>query len=122
LKILGTIFLTCVIFVQTFSTYFIRADFYLNQSYIAKNLCENRDKPMMHCNGKCYLSKKITEQQQKDHSPVSKTERLEIQPFFLPDTFLLNNTFAEVSKPTYFVTKENTFPAFSIAIFHPPTA
>ena len=26
----------------------------------------------MHCNGKCYLSKKITEQEKKDHSPVSK--------------------------------------------------
>jgi hypothetical protein len=34
----------------------------------------------------------------------------------------LNNAFAEVSKPIYFFAKENTFPAFSTAIFHPPTA
>jgi hypothetical protein len=77
---------------------------------------------MMHCNGKCYLSKKITEQQQKDHSPVSKTERLDIQPFFLPETFLLENTVAVVSKPRYFINQENTFSSFSTPIFHPPTA
>ena len=45
LKILASIFLTSVIFIQTFSTYFIKADFYLNQSYITKNLCVNREKP-----------------------------------------------------------------------------
>ena len=31
----------------------------VNQDYIAKNLCENRDKPMLNCNGQCYLAKKL---------------------------------------------------------------
>jgi len=41
------------------SRLFIYAGFKLNQSYITAKLCENRDKPLMHCNGKCYLMKKI---------------------------------------------------------------
>ncbi|MEO8822084.1 MAG: hypothetical protein ABI366_00820 [Ginsengibacter sp.] len=122
MKVLATIFLTCVIFIQTFSTYFIKADFYLNQSFIAKTLCVNQDKPMMHCNGKCYLSKKITDQQKKDHSPISKTEKFDVQSYFLPDAFLINNTFFVVFHHNYFMKKENVVSFFSTSIFHPPTA
>lgn len=31
----------------------------VNKDFIAKNLCENRNKPGKHCNGKCYLAKEI---------------------------------------------------------------
>lgn len=31
----------------------------INQSYITETLCENKDKPKMHCNGKCYLNKQL---------------------------------------------------------------
>ena len=122
MKIFATIFLTSIIFVQTFSTYFIKADFYLNQSYIAKNLCVNRDMPMMHCNGKCYLSKKITEQEKKDNSPISKTEKFDVQFFFLPETLLLKNTFSIILKHQYIIKEENLVSSVSTSIFHPPTA
>jgi len=42
-----------------FTRLFIYAGFELNRNYIAAKLCENRDKPWMHCNGKCYFMKKI---------------------------------------------------------------
>ncbi|HEU4716892.1 MAG TPA: hypothetical protein VFU15_03625 [Bacteroidia bacterium] len=35
------------------------ADYLLNRNYIANVLCENRDKPKMHCNGKCHLMKEL---------------------------------------------------------------
>lgn len=31
----------------------------LNIDYIIKNYCVNKDKPEMHCNGKCYLNKQL---------------------------------------------------------------
>ena len=31
----------------------------LNQKYISENLCINRDRPEMECNGKCNLQKKL---------------------------------------------------------------
>lgn len=41
-------------------------DFEIRRDYIVANLCVNRDKPMMHCNGKCYLAKRIAEAKEKD--------------------------------------------------------
>lgn len=32
---------------------------WLNRDYIARVLCVNRDKPQMHCNGKCHLAKQL---------------------------------------------------------------
>ena len=34
-------------------------DFELRKEYIIQNLCENRFKPQMNCNGHCYLAKKL---------------------------------------------------------------
>lgn len=121
LKIFATIFLTFSIFIQTFSTFIIQADFFLNRSYIAKNLCVNRDKPLMHCNGKCYLSKKLKDQEKQDQSPVSKTERFDAQPFFIPQLFSVK-TAVVISKPRYFIRNENVVSSFPRFIFHPPSA
>ena len=78
--------------------------------------------PMMHCNGKCYLSKKITEQEKKDNSPISKTEKFDVQFFFLPETLLLKNTFSIILKHQYIIKEENLVSSVSTSIFHPPTA
>jgi hypothetical protein len=44
--------------------------FYSNQSYIANNLCINKDQPEKNCHGKCYLSQLLNENNDgKDESP-----------------------------------------------------
>jgi hypothetical protein len=50
----------------------------VNQDYIAKNLCENRDKPMLNCNGQCYLAKQLKAAEQKEQK--SNSERLAKMP------------------------------------------
>jgi hypothetical protein len=50
----------------------MNAEFNLNHSFIATSLCVNRDKPMMHCNGKCFLQKQL-DQQQDQQSNNQKT-------------------------------------------------
>ncbi len=50
----------------------------VNQDYIAKNLCENRDKPMLNCNGQCYLAKQLKAVEEKEQK--SNSERLEKMP------------------------------------------
>lgn len=42
-------------------------EYYANYDYVATVLCENRDKPALACNGKCYLQK----QMQKVSQPAS---------------------------------------------------
>jgi hypothetical protein len=110
------------IFIQTFSTYIIQADFMLNRSYIAKNLCVNRDKPMMGCNGKCYLSKKLKEQEKQDRqAPVSRTEKFDVAPFFVPKTFLLETSVVNL-KTEFFIKDDGIVSTFHSSIFHPPSA
>ncbi|MEN8125240.1 MAG: hypothetical protein ABFR32_08920 [Bacteroidota bacterium] len=41
-------------------------EYFVNYDYIANELCENKDKPLMACNGKCYLEKQVKEQQNLD--------------------------------------------------------
>lgn len=53
---------------QMFSQLGVLAGYELNKDYIASVLCVNRDKPEMHCDGKCYLKKKLQQDQQRKNS------------------------------------------------------
>ena len=44
----------------------------INQDYIAKNLCVNRDKPMMNCNGQCFLAKKLKAAEDKEQKSTDR--------------------------------------------------
>lgn len=109
-------------FIQTFSTFVIQAEFYLNRSYIAENLCVNKDKPMMHCNGNCYLSKKLKAQQKQDQeAPVSKSQTFDVMPFFVPKLFIIEGT-ASHPKIHYYIKDESLVSYFHSSVFHPPAA
>lgn len=54
------------------------AYYQINRDYIAENLCVNRDKPMLNCNGQCYLAKKLKAAEEKEQK--SNSERLEKMP------------------------------------------
>lgn len=55
------ILLSIVYFSGIFSPFYVYAGYLINRKYIADNLCENKMKPGMHCNGKCYLADKLAE-------------------------------------------------------------
>ena len=43
-------------------------EYVLRYQYIVNELCENRDKPILSCNGKCYLGDQVEKQLQlEDH-------------------------------------------------------
>jgi hypothetical protein len=44
---------------QTNTALVIYAGYEMNKGYITEKYCENKDKPMMHCNGKCHMVKEI---------------------------------------------------------------
>ena len=37
-------------------------EYVVNYDYIVKVLCENKDEPEMHCNGKCHLTKELAKE------------------------------------------------------------
>ncbi len=71
----------------TLSKLLILVKFKINQDYIAKVLCENRNKPVLACEGTCFLSDQLKEQEvptsdcQLPPFPVEK-----LQPLFITHT------------------------------------
>src|SRR5580658_6063001 len=53
--------LLLVFFAQAAGRYFVVADYYVNTSAYVAN-CINKDRPWMHCNGRCQLCKKLRQQ------------------------------------------------------------
>ncbi|TWI82486.1 hypothetical protein LX66_5059 [Chitinophaga japonensis] len=105
---------------QTFSKAMIVAEYQLNRDYIAKFLCVNRDKPKLHCNGRCHMMKKIKQEEKKDQdNPERKAEnKFEIiTAAFQPASI---TPFRTVSNMEYPVFQESICTDFTASFFHPP--
>jgi len=64
---------------SSFSKAVIIADFYANQDYIAKNLCENRGNVKMHCCGRCMLRKRLArDANQEQNNPERRVDNKEV--------------------------------------------
>lgn len=105
---------------SSFSRFFVYASFEVNQKYIASTLCENRDKPQLHCNGKCYLAKKLKQAEEKERKQEENAQKKGFQ-----DNFLVK-AIVQLRTPVY-VLKKNTareghfdLPQRSFDILHPP--
>jgi len=66
LKRVIAIFVLSALFSSNCSRFFIYAGFELNHQYIAANLCVNKGRPWMHCNGHCYFMRKIKEARENE--------------------------------------------------------
>lgn len=97
----------------------------VNQDYIAKNLCENRDKPMLDCNGQCYLAKQLKAAEEKEQK--SNSERLAkmpevvlafqaIQPIFKATFLQISVAEDHFATPPFLVSND------AKGFFHPPRA
>lgn len=119
-----TVFLLLIWFSQLSGRYFVMLDFYLNQDFIAQTLCINRDKPQMHCNGHCQLSKKLNEESKKNQeSPERRTDnRSEIFYAALFQKDLLTPLFTIVAKNYLHPDCIGSPIDQATAVFHPPTA
>lgn len=106
-----------------YSRFFIYAGFELNKKYIATTLCENRDKPWLHCNGKCYFMKKINQAAENEKKQEAKDNLTRFEISFFQEPFQL--VFIE---PTIIKTKKGSCPAYAYqyssryieTIFRPP--
>jgi hypothetical protein len=77
---------------------------------------------MMNCNGKCYLEKKIKEQEKQDQqTPVTKNIKFDIQPFFVPKPFSFQAE-SFLVKMNFFIKDDLTIISFPHIILRPPIA
>ncbi len=64
----------------------IYLNFKINQEYISKELCENREVPEKNCNGKCYLSKQLQKQdkkEKKEKAPIKQRIKIDVLCFVI---------------------------------------
>jgi len=55
------------------------AEYIVNYDYIVTNLCENKNRPQLQCDGKCYLAKMFAKKSRNDHNnPFAEGQLLEI--------------------------------------------
>jgi hypothetical protein len=119
LKSLGAILFFIIFFAQTFNQFFIVFGFYANRSYYT-SICENKARPILHCNGKCQLAKKLRQEEKKDQQNPqrrfeNKTDNIIFLSYssihllsFLPRSeYAINNTVKPID--------------FSFPFFHPPS-
>src|SRR5690606_413609 len=71
------LFLICAVIITNFTQLFIYSAYQLNKDYIVAELCENKDKPELNCEGKCYLTKQLKqadsqEKKQEEQSPRTR--------------------------------------------------
>jgi hypothetical protein len=118
----AAIFLLLSFLAQTFSKYVLIADYLSNTAAFAQN-CVNKDKPMMHCNGKCQLCKKMAQQENPDkQAPERKSGNDKNDPL------LFRSGFSELTSPFSIPASTLRHPDLSSgspiqmprAIFHPP--
>jgi hypothetical protein len=61
---------------SNFAVYFVYAGFEMNKKEIADKMCENKNRPWMHCNGKCYLMKKLKQAEEKEKKHDLENQRV----------------------------------------------
>lgn len=71
MNLICSIFLT---FFVVFRPLVPLVDYAVNYHYISQELCENKELPNLHCNGKCYLAKELAKSNDTESSPLHKTK------------------------------------------------
>lgn len=106
---------------QIFSKTFIVADYYINKDFIATTLCINKDKPQLHCEGKCQLKKQLEKEDKKEKSPLgSFKNKSEIQ-LFSEKTDVVSFFAVTVSDKTKAPYSFSISEKHLLIVFHPPT-
>lgn len=121
LKVLPhSILVLVVLFSQIYNSLVV-AGYELNYDYYSQELCENKDKPALHCEGKCMLSKQLAVQDDSQNEGEA--------PVLMPSLRLFAEDGAAARLPQAFETKTHAstaylaqFPAEPLlpGIDHPP--
>ncbi len=121
-RVLAIVLFVAVLF-QSMSKLVVIINYQIHKDYVAKNLCENRDKPKMCCKGKCQLKKQLNKTE--NEGTRNKTS----QRFTFDDYVNVESNVLSVHTiPLAIVVK--TFPVRTqdysfdplLSIFHPPRA
>lgn len=98
--------------------------YYFNYTYYAEVLCENKDKPEMHCNGTCALGKELKNAEhakQQAETNIPALAKLEISQFIVENT-PTEQTFGFSANHSKLLPHNDSLTEclFGLGVFHPP--
>ena len=99
----------------TFSQWGTIAYYQVNKEYITRVLCENRDKPQLNCNGKCYLAKKLKSQKEIQDQTTSDM----VQAIPLINLFASTAEIFDFLSATFSLHEESFF-SYHLGTYHAP--
>lgn len=109
------------ILANSFSYLIVSTSYHFNKTYISSVLCTNKNKPELHCEGKCFLDIKLKELEQKNKQEQENLKRV-IETVAPEKTSLVFNTFeTEVETPIPHYLQQEPVNTTNF-IFHPPKA
>jgi predicted membrane protein len=97
----------------------ILVNYEMNKAEITAKYCINKDKPQMHCCGKCLLKKKLAEEEEQQKLPAYPDIKTDIQLYCSESFTFLNsngNTQIDLIPTTHIL--HTLFEGKSV--FHPP--
>ena len=97
-------------------------EYYANYEYIAAVLCENKDKPYLECNGKCYLQKQLNKVNHNDHDHKSTVPQINLDDYPISplDQFSYDLNSCELLSQINYGSFKNTFQDFTLELLKPP--
>ena len=120
MKKVAVIFILASLLVQSFSTLIILVNYQINKDYITQNFCENKSKPMMHCNGQCHLKKQLQKQEKNESTPVNPVKEKNVIQLF-SQSQIFNFSDIETGSTIYSSYLLKEIKSSAPSVFHPPT-
>lgn len=119
MKLFNIVILSLIILSNSVKVSLVYSWYALDVESFIEQLCENKDKPQLQCNGKCYLSKMLDSSSSQDEQriPVLEWEQLV---FFQPEIREDNQIAIAVSERYSFHYLIISTKDYFHFIFHPP--
>lgn len=114
------VLLTALMLLKAFIVPVVYIDFKLNQDYIARVLCINREKPELHCDGNCILMQKIKEAQQGDDQDKSQNTQRYVLEIVCDETFAFTFLNYYTPKEVFYEYEDDFSSNYLSYCFHPP--
>ncbi|WP_244307423.1 hypothetical protein [Flavobacterium fluviatile] len=122
MKKLLIIFLSCMLLVPSFGSFFVYTSFKLNQEEIAKTICVQRKMVFNTCNGRCELQKSLKKYQDNERK-MNNNLKEKVEVVYIQNTPVAN---FKLVTPIESETKNFSFSdekpiSVSSTTFHPPS-
>ncbi len=107
------------ILVFNFSKLILLGDYELNKQQITELYCVNKDKPMLHCCGKCMLKKKFAQDDEHKNTPAMPDIKNDIT-LFNTSAYTITRNHNIISPFINSPYRKEYLPGVRSSIFHPP--